>query len=134
VAYPVFDVAAAVVDAGSSKTAKPVAGLYVNVVISLLATAGLAVAASSGIPGVLRVWGSWAIVSGLVQLVVGVLRRGLGGQWPMILSGGISVVAGASFILQATKDGASLTTLAGYATLGGVFFLVSALRLGRHHE
>jgi len=134
VVYPVFDVAAAVVDARSSKTAKPVAGLYVNVVISLLAAAGLAVAASSGIPGVLRVWGSWAIVSGLVQLVVGVLRRGLGGQWPMILSGGISVVAGASFILQATKDGASLTTLAGYATLGGVFFLVSALRLGRHHE
>jgi hypothetical protein len=52
----------------------------------------------------------------------------------MILSGGISVVAGASFVLQTTKDGASLTTLAGYATLGGVFFLVSALRLGRHHE
>lgn len=68
---------------------------------------------------------------GVVQLVVGLRRRGLGGQWPMILSGGISVLAGGSFILQATKDGASLTNLAGYATLGGIFFLVSALRLGR---
>jgi uncharacterized membrane protein HdeD (DUF308 family) len=131
VLYPVFDVAAALVDARSSKAAKPVAGLHVNAAISLLAAAGLAVAASSGIPGVLRVWGAWAIVAGLVQLVVGVIRRSLGGQWPMILSGGISVLAGSSFILQAGQDGASLTTLAGYATLGGVFFLVSALRLGR---
>jgi hypothetical protein len=49
----------------------------------------------------------------------------------MILSGGISVVAGTSFILQASADGASLTNLAGYALLGGIFFLVSALRLGR---
>jgi uncharacterized membrane protein HdeD (DUF308 family) len=68
-------------------------------------------------------------VAGLVQLAVGVGRRALGGQWPMILSGGISVLAGTSFILQATKDGASLVNLAGYALLGGVFFLVSALRL-----
>ncbi|MFI5614460.1 hypothetical protein [Amycolatopsis sp. NPDC051903] len=131
VLYPVFDVAAAVVDARSARTTKPVAGLYVNVVISLLAAVGLAVAASSGIPGVLRVWGVWAVVAGLVQLVVGVARRGMGGQWPMILSGGISVVAGTTFILQSAKEGAALTTLAGYAVLGGIFFLVSALRLGR---
>jgi uncharacterized membrane protein HdeD (DUF308 family) len=131
VVYPVFDVAAAVLDARSSKAGKPVVALYVNVAVSLLAAVGLAVAASSGIPDVLRVWGSWAIVAGAGQLVVGVVRRGLGGQWPMILSGAISVVAGTSFLLQATKDGASLTALAGYATLGGVFFFVSALRLGR---
>jgi uncharacterized membrane protein HdeD (DUF308 family) len=131
VLYPLFDVAAAGFDARSARAGKPIAALYVNVAISLLAAAGLAVAASSGIPDVLRVWGGWAIVAGLVQLVVGVTRRGLGGQWPMILSGAISVVAGASFALQATMDGATLTALAGYATLGGVFFLVSALRLGR---
>jgi uncharacterized membrane protein HdeD (DUF308 family) len=134
VLYPLFDVVAAVVDLRSSKAAKPVPLLYVNIAISLLAAAGLAAVASSGIPGVLRVWGSWAIVSGVVQLVVGVRRRGLGGQWPMIVSGAISTLAGASFILQAAKDGASLTTLAGYATLGGVFFLVSALRLGRRSK
>ncbi|MGV9364041.1 hypothetical protein [Amycolatopsis sp. NPDC003731] len=130
VLYPLFDVVAAVLDARSAKAGKPITALYVNVAISLLAAAGLALAASSGIPGVLRLWGSWAIVAGLVQLVVGAARRGLGGQWPMILSGAISVVAGTSFILQATMEGASLTALAGYATLGGIFFLVSALRLG----
>ncbi|MCW2817259.1 MAG: hypothetical protein JWR42_46, partial [Marmoricola sp.] len=55
----------------------------------------------------------------------------LGGQWPMILSGGISVLAGGAFIVQSGTPAASLTSLAGYATLGGIFFLVSALRLQR---
>jgi uncharacterized membrane protein HdeD (DUF308 family) len=131
VLYPVFDVAAAVVDARSSRSTKPVSGLYVNIAISLLAAAGLAIAITSGIPGILRVWGAWAIASGLIQLVVGLSRRKLGGQWPMIISGAISTAAGTSFILQAGQQGAGLSTLAGYATLGGIFFLVSALRLGR---
>jgi uncharacterized membrane protein HdeD (DUF308 family) len=131
VLYPVFDVAAAVVDARSSSDTKPVAGLYVNIAISLLAAIGLAVALSAGIPAVLRVWGAWAILSGLVQLGVGLARRRLGGQWPMIISGAVSTAAGASFVLQAGQHGAGLSTLAGYATLGGIFFLVSALRLRR---
>ncbi|QUQ63922.1 hypothetical protein [Kutzneria sp. CA-103260] len=131
VLYPLFDLAAAVVDARSSGNGKPVPGLYVNMAISLLAGVGLAIALSSGIPAVLRVWGAWAILSGLVQLVVGLTRYRLGGQWPMIISGAISAVAGTSFILQAGQPSPTLSTLAGYATLGGVFFLVSALRLGR---
>lgn len=130
VLYPLFDVAAAVVDARSSRHTKPVSGLYVNMVISLVAAAGLAIAAPAGIPGILRVWGAWAIVSGIVQLIVGVSRRALGGQWPMILSGALSTAAGTTFILQAAQDGAGLSTLAGYAAVGGIFFLVSALRLG----
>ncbi|MCG8916393.1 hypothetical protein L6E12_11390 [Actinokineospora sp. PR83] len=131
VVYPLFDVAAAVVDFRSSGTARPRAPLYATMALSLLAAIGLAVAVTSGIPDVLRVWGAWAITAGVVQLIVAVLRRGLGGQWAMILSGGISAVAGTSFILQAAGADASLTTLAGYATLGGVFFLVSAIRLHR---
>lgn len=131
VLYPVFDVAAAVVDARSSRSGAPVPGLYANVVISLVAAAGLAIAAAEGIPAILRVWGTWAIVSGIVQLVVGIgRRRALGGQWPMVLSGAISTVAGTAFILQAAQDGAALSVLAGYAAVGGIFFLVSALRMG----
>ena len=49
----------------------------------------------------------------------------------MILSGAISALAGTTFILQAATPTASLTTLAGYATVGGIFFLISALRLNR---
>jgi uncharacterized membrane protein HdeD (DUF308 family) len=127
VLYPLFDGVAAVIDARSSKATS----LYVNVVISGAAAIGLAFAVSSGIPAVLRVWGAWAIVSGLSQLAVGVLRRNLDGHWPMIISGAISTVAGTAFIVQAAQEGASLVNLAGYATLGGLFFLVSALRLGR---
>ncbi|HUQ56069.1 hypothetical protein [Lentzea sp.] len=131
VLYPLFDVGAAVVDARASKQSQNVMGLYLNIVVSLLAAAGIAVAVSgSGIPGVLRVWGAWAIVSGLVQLAVGIGRRKMGGQWPMILSGALSVGAGSSFILMASKPDASLTSVAGYAALGGIFFLVSAIRLG----
>ena len=66
-----------------------------------------------------------------MQLVVAVRRRALGGQLPLILSGGISVLAGVAFVVQSGAAGASLKGLAGYATLGGIFFLVSALRLRR---
>ncbi|PRY36844.1 hypothetical protein [Umezawaea tangerina] len=131
VVYPLFDVAAAVVDARSSRATGSPRGLYVNIAISLLAAVGLAVAGASGVPAVLSVWGAWAIVAGLVQLVVGLGRRGMGGQWPMILSGGISVLAGGSFIAMAGAEDAALTNVAGYAAIGGIFFLVSALRLGR---
>lgn len=131
VLYPLFDVAAAVVDVRSSRATGSARGLYVNIAISLLAAAGLAVTVSSGVPGVLRVWGAWAIVAGLVQLIVALSRRAMGGQWPMILSGGISVLAGGSFIVGAGAPDPVLTNVAGYAVLGGVFFLVSAIRLGR---
>jgi uncharacterized membrane protein HdeD (DUF308 family) len=96
-----------------------------------VAAVGLVFAATSGIPATLRVWGVWAVLAGAVQLAVALRRRGLGGQWPMILSGGISVLAGASFVAMASQDAPSLTNLAGYAAIGGVFFLVSAIRLGR---
>ncbi|MFF9362424.1 hypothetical protein [Streptomyces griseoluteus] len=132
VIYPLFDVACAVLDIRSAKANHgPVRGLYANVALSALTTAGLVAAATSGIPAVLRVWGAWAITAGAVQLIVGALRRrrGTAGQWPMILSGAISTFAGASFVAQAGKANASLGSLAGYAFLGGVFFLVSALRL-----
>lgn len=131
VLYPLFDVAAAIVDARASRRSENVLGLYVNIAVSLLAAGGVAVAgATSGTPGVLRVWGAWAIVSGVVQLVVGVRRRRMGGQWPMILSGGLSAGAGTSFILMASRPDAVLTSVAGYAAVGGIFFLVSAIRLG----
>ncbi|MFF9490073.1 hypothetical protein [Streptomyces sp. NPDC014676] len=131
VVYPLFDVGAAIVDANAtSETRSPVL-LYVNMAVSLIAAVGVAIAATSGIPAVLRVWGAWAIVSGLVQLIVAVPRRKLGGQWAMILSGGISVLAGGSFVASAGADNPTLAGAIGYAVPGGIFFLISALRLGR---
>lgn len=131
VIYPLFDVAAAVVDFRTSGSTRQKSPLYVNMALSLLAAVGLAIAAASGIPAVLRVWGAWAITAGLVQLILAIQRYRLGGQWPMILSGGISVLAGGSFVLMASKPDPSLTSVAGYAILGGIFFLISAIRLHR---
>ncbi|KOX03132.1 hypothetical protein [Micromonospora sp. NRRL B-16802] len=131
VIYPLFDVAAAVVDARSSRATGTPTLLYVNVAISLLAAVGLAVAGTSGIPAALRVWGAWAVVAGLVQLLVAVSRRKMGGQWPMIISGGISVLAGGSFIAAASADNPVLTNAVGYAIPGAIFFLISAIRLSR---
>lgn len=131
VLYPVVDLVAAVIDHRASRATRPAPLLFVNMALSLLTAVGLAVAVTSGMPAVLVVWGVWAITAGAVQLVVGITRRSLGGQWPMILSGGISVFAGSGFILMSSGPSASLVSLAGYATLGGIFFLISALRLNR---
>nr|WP_161370720.1 DUF308 domain-containing protein [Streptomyces sp. SID8382] len=136
VLYPLFDVAAAVMDARSSGAAGPIRGLQTNIAISAIAAVGLTVAGTSGVPAVLRAWGVWAIVSGAVQLMVGLSRRKrqMGGQWPMMLSGGISALAGAQFILGASASNPKLTNVGGYAILGGILFLVSALRLGRANQ
>ena len=132
VLYPLFDVAAAVVDLRSTRTSgSSVILLYVNTALSLAAAVGLAVAATSGTPAVLSVWGAWSITAGIVQLIVGIRRRALGGQWVMIISGVLSVLVGGAFIAMASGAPASVSSLGGYATLGGVFFLISALRLNR---
>ncbi|MEU8074558.1 hypothetical protein AB0B31_03855 [Catellatospora citrea] len=131
VLYPLVDVAAAVIDARSSRSAGSPTLLYVNVAVSLLAAVGLAVAGSSGVPEVLRVWGAWAVVAGLVQLIVGATRRRMGGQWPMIISGGLSMLAGGSFFAAASADDPALTNAIGYAIPGAIFFLIAAIRLGR---
>ena len=131
VIYPLFDLAAAVVDRRSSHpTTTPSTLLVVNMVLSLLAAIGLVLAVRTGMSSVLIVWGTWALAAGAVQLVVGLRRRALGGQWAMIASGGMSVLAGAGFIAQSAGS-SSVAGLAGYAVLGGIFFLVSALRLRR---
>ena len=131
VIYPLFDAGAALFDSRSSGAARPRVSLHVNLALSLVAAIALAIASATEIPSVLRVWGAWAITAGIVQLIVAVQRYRLAGQRAMILSGGISVVAGAAFILMAAGPTVSLTGLAGYATLGGVFFLISAIRLRR---
>jgi uncharacterized membrane protein HdeD (DUF308 family) len=131
VIYPLFDVAAAVADARSSRRTGSPTLLHVNIAISSLAAIGLAVAAAYGIPALLIVWGTWAVVAGVIQLIVGVTRRGMGGQWPMIISGGLSVLAGGSFVAAAFGDNPALTNAVGYAIPGAVFFLLAAIRLGR---
>ena len=131
VVYPAFDVAAAITDVRTSRAGGRPVLLYVNIAISTIAAIGLVFAGSSGIPAVLRVWGSWAVVAGAIQLTVALTRRAMGGQWPMIVSGTISVLAGIMFIVNAGVDNPTLTSAISYAIPGAIFFLISAVRLGR---
>jgi len=101
---------------------------WANVVVSVAAAIALGIASTMSVSAVLLAWGFWAVTAGAVQLVAAVLRRSLGGQIPLIVSGAISVLAGAGF---AAGSGTATNTagIGGYAILGGIFFLVAAIRL-----
>lgn len=134
--YPVIDVVASLLDARTqqrSGIAGTARAQLVNAAISTVTAVGVAIAAADGPASVLRVFGAWASVAGLIQLILAIvrLRRGARGQWPMILSGGISTFAGLNFIIMASKTHPALSGLSGYAVLGAIFYLVSTVRLYR---
>ena len=134
--YPVLDIAASLLDARTQRRSGSrgnVRAQLGNAVISAVTAIAVAVAATDGPASVLRVFGAWAVFTGAIQLALAItrLRRGLRGQWPMIVSGGLSTVVGASFVVTAAKDDPMLAGVAGYPVGGAVFFLISAVRLGR---
>ena len=134
--YPVIDVVASLLDVRTQRASgKPgaVKTQLVNAAISTIAAVGLSAAAADGPASVLRVFGAWALVSGLIQLALAVtrLRRGTAGQWPMILSGAQSALIGTTFVLAATKTEIHLGNLNGYPVGGAIFYLFSAFRLYR---
>ncbi|UQN29125.1 hypothetical protein [Brachybacterium kimchii] len=130
VIYPLFDAAAVLWQlrrtepGGGGRPAE-----RVNIGVSVVVAVAVGIAAGISPASALVVWGLWAIGAGVPQLLAAVRRRRLGGQVPQMLSGGISVLAGASFLLQGLHGSSALTSVGGYAVLGGIFFLVSALRL-----
>ncbi|MET0288511.1 MAG: DUF308 domain-containing protein [Pseudoxanthomonas sp.] len=131
VLYPAWDAIANYVDArrsGGLARNKPQA---INVALSVITTAAVLVAVRGGLSAVLGVYGVWAIGSGVLQLRAAIDRRKqFGGQWAMILSGAQSALAGAFFLhLSRTAGTASIANLAGYAGMGAVYFLVSAVWL-----
>jgi len=131
VSYPAWDALANWFDANGSGglLANPPQAL--NVVVSLVAALAVAVALRSGMNAVLAVFGVWAALAGLAQLVTGIRRwRKFGAQWAMILSGAQSTLAGAVFVHSA--GGATVPTIldiAPYVGFGAFYFLVSALWL-----
>lgn len=130
--YPAWDVAGTLLDIrahGSSISKTP---QYVNAAISIITTLAVGIAIQRGVPEALKVFGVWAILTGLIQLILGSRRRkSLGGQWPMIISGGQSIAGGISFIALAHDPAMGITSLAGYAAFGAFYYLLSAFRLGK---
>ncbi|MET0710503.1 MAG: DUF308 domain-containing protein [Tardiphaga sp.] len=130
VAYPAWDAVANLVDAQRSGGLLANASQVFNVGVSAITAIAVAVALGQGMHAVLAVFGVWASLAGLFQLITGVRRWKTGGQVAMILSGAQSVIVGAVFIKQAT--GAALpgiADIAPYAAFGAFYFLVSAVWL-----
>lgn len=132
VAYPLFDAAAVLWQLRSRHRdpASPRAAEWANVAVSAAVAVALGWASTVSPAAALAVWGAWAVGSGIPQLVAAVRRRRSGGQVPQILSGGISALAGGAFLTQGLQGSGDIAGVGGYAAVGGVFFLVSALRLG----
>lgn len=130
VAYPAWDAAANYADASRTGALARNRTQTINVVVSVATTIAVIIALQMGMNAVLGVFGAWAILSGLLQLATGIGRWKSGAQWAMVLSGAQSALAGGFFILQSrTPAVPSISTIAGYAALGAVYFLISAVWL-----
>jgi uncharacterized membrane protein HdeD (DUF308 family) len=131
VAYPAWDALANWFDARESGGLLANPSQALNVAVSLVAAVAVAGGLLSGMNAVLAVFGIWAALAGLAQLVTGLRRwRSYGAQWAMILSGAQSTAAGLFFVKQA--GGVAVPTIvdvAPYAGFGAFYFLVSALWL-----
>jgi uncharacterized membrane protein HdeD (DUF308 family) len=129
VIYPAWDALANYFDAKRNGGVRTNPTQSINMAVSAIVTLGIAVTVFSDMHSVVRIFGAWAIFSGILQLATAVRRwRTAGAQWPMILSGAQSGLAGTFFIKQAADATMSLgiTTIAPYAALGALYFAISA--------
>jgi len=95
VIYPAWDAIANVVDAQRSGGLSLNKSQLLNFFVSVVTAVAVAVALGQSMSNVLLVFGVWAGLSGILQLVTGVRRwKSYGAQWAMILSGAQSVLAG----------------------------------------
>lgn len=131
VVYPAWDALANLLDARANGGYRANRTQMVNAAVSVATALGMLGGLAVSVNAAIGVFGVWAVVAGLLQLLTGVRRwRTYGAQWAMVLSGGQSVLAGVFFVLMAAKPTPlSITSVAGYAGFGAFYFLVSALWL-----
>ncbi|MET3667969.1 DUF308 domain-containing protein [Caulobacter sp. 1776] len=133
VAYPAWDALANALDARANGGFAANPPQTLNLVISLAVAAAVVFALQTDPRRVLTVFGVWAGFAGLLQLAAGVRRwRGLGAQWPMVLSGAQSALAGGVFVTQSLGAGPHQPTIliiAPYAGFGAVYFLAAGVAL-----
>ncbi len=132
VVYPLWDCLANYVDANHNGGVRANPTQMLNMVISALVALGVVATISRDYHSVIAVIGAWAALSGLLQLSTAVRRwRSASAQWPMILSGAQSALAGIIFIKKATDASTTLgvADVAPYAAFGAIYFAISALVL-----
>jgi hypothetical protein len=133
VSYPLWDAIATVLELGKTgNNGAPDRVRIGNVALSVVTAVAMAIAAFSTITATLIVFGAWALASGAIQLTVAIKRRRtIGAQWPMMLSGGISVLAGIYFVVTSGSASAGLSSVAGYSAFGAFWFIVAVVALRR---
>jgi uncharacterized membrane protein HdeD (DUF308 family) len=126
--YPLIDVVASLAGARFDADARRV--LLINAAVSTAAVIALAVTGLGSDAGsTLATFGLWAIASGAIQFGVALYRRhAQGGQIPMLISGGLSVIVGAMFVASSSNRTTHISSLAGYMLLGAVLYAIWALR------
>ncbi|KRA66579.1 hypothetical protein ASD79_01665 [Caulobacter sp. Root655] len=130
--YPAWDAFANARDARANGGFRANLPQALNTAVSGAVALAVLVALRIDMGLVLVLFGVWAILAGLLQLVVGVRRwRAYGAQWAMVLSGAQSALAGGFFIKSAAAAPAApaITIIAPYAAFGAFYFLVSAILL-----
>ncbi len=132
--YPLWDVACTVYDlrtasrSGSARTSQ-----VINALLGVSAALGIGLTVFRQPIYSVAIFGVWAFGAGLLQLVLGLIRRKQlgGGQWAMILSGGQSMIAGVAFFLGGLYDKRHIQDVGGYATFGAIYFLIGGVLLTR---
>ena len=130
-AYPAWDAVANLYDAKRNGGFRSNATQMFNAAVSIIVAVAVIISLEVDIHAVLAVFGIWAGLSGILQLATAVRRRrAFSGQWPMILSGAQSALAGAHFI-QKSVAGAMPTCadVAPYAAFGAFYFAIAAISL-----
>jgi hypothetical protein len=130
--YPAWDAVATYFDINANPPSANKTPQYVNAAVSILTAIAVAISLQRGIPEALMVFGVWAFLAGLIQLIIGLIRRKhLEGQWPMIISGAQSMIAGIAIFAKAHIPNQGVATLAGYSAFGAFYFALAAFRLGK---
>ena len=132
--YPLWDVACTVYDlrtasrSGSARTSQ-----VINALLGVSAALGIGLTVFRQPIYSVAIFGVWAFGAGLLQLVLGLIRRKQlgGGQWAMILRGGQSMIAGVAFFLGGLYDKRHIQDVGGYATFGALYFLIGGVLLTR---
>ncbi len=127
--YPIWDVVGTIADILINRGTGSLMPQYVNLAMSSIAAIAVGFAIRDGVPQALIVFGIWAMIAGIIQLITGLQRqKALGGQWPIIISGGQSTIGGLSFIVLSNSP-LGLASLAGYSAFGAFYFILAAITI-----
>lgn len=131
VGYPLWDALANYVDARRSGGLAHNKSQMLNFIVSVVTAGAVALALGHSNNAVLQVFGVWAALAGLFQLITAARRwNSYGAQWAMILSGAQSILAGGFMLKMAGgAEAVGIANIAPYVAFGAFYFLVSALWL-----